>query len=71
MNKLVQHGKALVYAEQNGILRYEVKDGRMVYYTNYPLEHKTYKCIINLGIMKETRVSLKRYCIRGDYNLCV
>lgn len=53
--------KALLYAEQYGIVNYNIKTSNMIYYINYPMEHNTYKCIVDLKTMQEKRICLKRY----------
>lgn len=47
--------KALKYAEKYGIIDYEIKENLMIYYVNYSLENRKYKCTVNLNTMKETR----------------
>jgi hypothetical protein len=63
MNKVVSiyEQKALLFAEKYGIIEYKVRKDKMIYYTSYPMEHMTYKCIVDLKIMKEARTHLKRY----------
>lgn len=70
MNELNKN-KALIFAETYGIIEYKVINSKMIFYTNYPMEHNTYKCIVNLKTMFETRKALKRYYKIGGYNLCV
>lgn len=53
--------KALQYAEHYGIVNYSIKNNSMIYYVNYHLERMTYKCIVNLKSMAETRIQLKSY----------
>jgi len=53
--------KALEYAEEYGIIEYKVKNNLMIKYHSFPYERTTYKSIINLDTMKETRTRLKRY----------
>lgn len=47
--------RALLYAERYGIIEYEVKDNKMIYYEAYPFKSTTYKCTVNLNTMNETR----------------
>lgn len=48
---------ALKYAEKYGIIDYKVINNEMVYYEYLPNE--TYKAIVNLDTMKESRSSVK------------
>lgn len=48
---------ALEYAEKYGIINYKVINNEMVYYEYFPSE--TYKAIVNLDTMKESRSSVK------------
>lgn len=59
--------KALIFAEKYGIIEYTVKTSKMTYYVSYPIEG-TYKCIVDLKTMKETRKHLKRYNKIGNFN---
>lgn len=66
--------QATIYAENCGIVKYEVKGNKMVYYANYPAtafeNRKTYKVCVNLDFFREeSRKELKRYNKVGDYNL--
>ncbi|MBU3173313.1 hypothetical protein [Clostridium estertheticum] len=63
--------KALIYSETYGIIEYKVIGSNMIFYTNYPTEKNTYKCVIDLETMIEIRKVLKRYYKMGSYNLCV
>ena len=68
--------KALLFAEHYGIIEYYVKGNTMFFYPTYPMEHMTYKAVVNLDTMKETRKPLKRYYkayagkIAGRYYAC-
>lgn len=48
----------------------------MVYYPTYPMEHTTYKAVVNLDTFEETREPLKKYFkaysgkIGGRYQAC-
>lgn len=57
--------KALLYAEEHGIINYKVKGNRMIYYHNYPayLNNPPYtvKYTVRLDTMKEERKVLKKY----------
>ena len=53
--------RALCFAEEYGIIEYKVSKNEMIFYSSYPLEHMTYKAIVNLDTMKETRTAMKRY----------
>jgi hypothetical protein len=50
---------ALLYAEKYGIIDYKVKGSKMTYYETYPNEG-TFKAVVDLKTMKETRTHLKR-----------
>lgn len=53
--------KDVVYAEKYGIIEFKTKGNRMIYYTSFPMERMTYKCVVDLETGKETRSPLKRY----------
>ena len=53
--------KALCYAEDYGIIEYYVKGNQMIYYSTFPLEHRTIKAVVNLDTGEEKRRPLKRY----------
>ena len=66
--------KADSYAEQHGIIEYTVSGCKMTYYANYPAYlsegRRTYKIVVNLNTMKEeSRTQLKRWNVRGNYNM--
>lgn len=71
--------KALLYAEEYGIIEYYVRGNKMIYYSSFPLEHSTIKAVVNLDTMTETRKYLNRYykaysaLIGGKYqaNYCI
>ena len=50
--------EAIRYAEQNGICEFHLEDGKMVYYSSFPMEKATYRCEVNLEKMTETRVKI-------------
>lgn len=52
---------ALRYAERHGIIDYTVEGNEMKYYENFPVERSTYKCVVNLDTLKESRQALKYY----------
>lgn len=52
---------ALMYAEDHGIIEYDWYNGEMIYYSTFPEELTTYKCVVDLRTMQETRTALKRY----------
>lgn len=60
--------KALKYAERYGIIEYHVKGNEMIYYTSWPLEHSTYKAVVNLDTLDEVRTEMGRY-YRADDSL--
>ena len=53
--------EALLYAEQYGIIEYHVKGNEMIYYTSWPMEHATYRAVVNLDTMEEIRNEMPRY----------
>ena len=59
--KAHEEQRALDYAEWYGITSYKIKDGKMIYYTSWHYERTTYKCIVNLDTMEETREPMTRY----------
>lgn len=75
----VYEHKALLYAEKHGIIEYHVIGNEMIYYSSFPLEHRTIKATVNLDIMAEKREYLPKYYIAysdligGKYqsNYCV
>lgn len=52
---------ALRYAEKHGIIEYHLEGRNMVYYTSWPMERVTYRAVVNLDKMRETRTPMKRY----------
>ena len=73
MTKIDYKRKALLYAEEHGILNYNGNGSKMVYYTNY---HKcacekrhTYKVTVDLNTMKEQERKETRFNKNGNYNL--
>ena len=52
---------ALEYAEKYGIIEYKVIGSEMIYYKTYPMEHTTYKCVVDLKLGYEKRIALNRY----------
>jgi hypothetical protein len=65
--------RALLYAEQYGILDWKVKGNRMIYYANYPEylsePRKTYKVTVRLDAMKEERQKLTKWNPKGNANM--
>ena len=55
--------RSLIYAEKHGVIEYHynIEKNTMTYYTSFPAECTTYKCIVNLNTYKEKRTALKRY----------
>lgn len=53
--------KALIYAEDHGIIEYHVTGSKMIYYTAFPLERMTYKAVVNLDTMEEVRTEMSKY----------
>ena len=52
---------ALRYAETYGIIEYHVKGNKMIYYTSWPMEHETYKAVVDLDLQSETRTEMSKY----------
>lgn len=46
--------KALTFAEGFGVIEYQVKENKLTYFEKWQGEG-TYKCVINLDTMEETR----------------
>lgn len=71
--------KALLYAEKYGIIEYHTEGNKMIYYSSFPLEHRTIEAEVNLDTMTENRRYLRKYyraysdLIDGKYqsNYCV
>lgn len=61
--------KADMYAEKYGIVYYDVCGKFMTYYTSYPSERCTYKCVVQLDNMLEIRTALDEY-ICTNVNMC-
>lgn len=53
--------RALEYAEKHGIIEYHLEEGKMIFYTSFPMEHMTYKATVDLNQLTETREPLDRY----------
>lgn len=53
--------KAIRYAEQNGICEFHLEDGKMIYFSSFPMEKATYRCEVNLETMTETRAKMPKY----------
>lgn len=54
--------RALRYAEEHGIIEYYVEpEGKMIFYTSFPMEEMTYKASVDLNQLTETREPLGRY----------
>ena len=53
--------KAISYCDKYGFREFYVKGNTMIYYTSWRIEHTTYKCVVNLDTMEETRTPMKRY----------
>ena len=64
--------RAIEYCEKYGIVQYSVKGGQLLYYANYPAylsnPRRSYKVVVDLKTMKETRTLLQRYNKQGDFN---
>lgn len=76
MKQLTQGQKvqrAIEYAEKHGILDFNVKGNRMIYYANYPAylaePDRTYKVTVRLDSMKEERQLLNKYYPKGNNNM--
>lgn len=55
--------RALEYAEQHGIIEYHLEEGKMIFYTSFPMEGMTYKATVDLNQLTETREALYRYYV--------
>jgi hypothetical protein len=53
--------EAIKYAERHGICEYHLQGDKMVYYTSWPIERRTYKAVVNLDTQEETRTELRGY----------
>ena len=64
--------RAIEYCEKYGIVQYSVKGSQLLYYANYPAylsnSRRSYKVVVDLKTMKETRTLLQRYNKQGDFN---
>lgn len=65
--------RAIEYAEKHGILDFNVKGNRMIYYANYPAylaeSDRTYKVTVRLDTMREERQLLNKYYPKGNNNM--
>ena len=52
---------AIIYAERYGIVEYHVSGNQMIYYTTFPMEHATYRAVVNLDTGHETREQMRGY----------
>lgn len=52
---------ALIYAEKHGICEYHVVGNEMIYYSSFPMEKSTYKCVVNLENLTEIREKMNCY----------
>ena len=65
--------RALLYCEEYGIIEpHKITRQTLVYYTNYPAylsePRRTYKVKVKLSTMEETRILLKKWTSKGNYN---
>lgn len=73
INEYIRHSKgkeklelmALAYAERHGIIEYHInhEDEVMIFYTSFPMERKTYRCVVDLHRNKETRTEMDKYYV--------
>ena len=58
---------AELYAEHHGIIEYHLElehdKNNMVFYSSFPMEHATYRCVVNLLTMKEKRTKMDKYYV--------
>lgn len=65
--------KAIEYVEKYGIIDYTIKGNKLIYYVDH-LDRvgqkipTTYKAVVNLKTMSETRIKLKKHNRRGSFN---
>lgn len=52
---------ALQYAERYGVIEYKVAGHEMIYYSSFPMEHMTYKCVVDLTTGYEKRTEMNKY----------
>ena len=52
---------AILYAERYGICEFHITDNEMIYYTSFPMEHMTYRAVVNLDTLEETREAMRGY----------
>lgn len=69
---LTNEQKATLYCEKYGIIPHKVTRQRLIYYANYPAylneKRRTYKVVVRLSDMTETRQELRRYSKLGECN---
>lgn len=65
--------RAIEYIEKYGIIDYTIKGNKLIYYVDH-LDYvgqkipTTYKAVVNLKTMQETRIRLKKHNKRGAIN---
>lgn len=53
--------KAIRYAEKYGVVEFHMSGENMIYYSSFPMEKTTYKCVVDLETMSEKRTPLRKY----------
>lgn len=52
---------AIRYCERYGICEMHVVGNTMIYYTSFPMEHTTYKAVVDLDTLEENRTAMSKY----------
>ena len=53
--------EAILYCEKYGVIEHHVIGNTMIYYTSFPMEHMTYKAVVNLDTWHEERTAISGY----------
>lgn len=53
--------KAIRYAEKYGVVEFHMSGKKMIYYSSFPMEKTTYRCVVDLETMSEKRTPLRKY----------
>ena len=52
---------ALLFCEKYGIIEYKVEGNKLVFYSTYTYERRTFKSVVDLDTMKETKTQMSKY----------